>query len=185
MIDIRPLPRFDRDRFQSIASGYTTDAVYRVTREESDAAVHFALTLTPLPQPRAFRFPLAEADVGHYHAIVPGDYCWAAYAAEEVVGIALAEPQAWNRVLWVWEFHIARTHRGQGIGRGLMAALAAPARAAGLRAMVCETQNTNVPAIRFYRAVGFALEGVDISYYTNDDLAPEGTVAVFMKRRLA
>ncbi len=42
--------------------------------------------------------------------------------------------------------------------------------------------NTLVPAIDFYRAVGFAVEGIDLSYYTNDDLNNE--VAVFMKRRL-
>jgi ribosomal protein S18 acetylase RimI-like enzyme len=54
----------------------------------------------------------------------------------------------------------------------------------GLRAIICETQNTNVPAIRFYRAVGFGVEGVDISYYTNEDMLPGHTVAVFMKRRL-
>jgi len=43
-------------------------------------------------------------------------------------------------------------------------------------------QLTLVPAIDFYRAVGFAVEGIDRSYYTNDDLNNE--VAVFMKRRL-
>jgi ribosomal protein S18 acetylase RimI-like enzyme len=185
MIDIRPLDRFDSDRFQAIASGYRTDAVYRVMWHEDDVETRFTLTLEPLAQPREFRFPLVEADAAHYSALVPGDFCLAAYDGETVVGIVLAEPQAWNRVLWVWEFHVAATHRGQGIGRRLMDDVAGLARAAGLRALVCETQNTNVPAIRFYRAVGYALEGIDVSYYTNDDLLPGGTVAVFMKRRLA
>jgi ribosomal protein S18 acetylase RimI-like enzyme len=101
-----------------------------------------------------------------------------------MVGVALAEPRQWNETLWVWEFHVAETRRGRGIGRRLMAELAEQARAAGLRALVCETQNTNLPAINFYRAVGFTLEGVDVSYYTNDDMSPGGTVAVFMKLRI-
>ena len=46
-----------------------------------------------------------------------------------------------------------------------------------------ETQNTNVPAIHFYRSVGFELEGVDLSYYANDDF-PDGQIAVFMKKRV-
>jgi ribosomal protein S18 acetylase RimI-like enzyme len=48
--------------------------------------------------------------------------------------------------------------------------------------MVCET-NTNVPAISFYRQVGFSMDGVDLSYYTNRDLT-DGEVAIFMKRKL-
>lgn len=55
--------------------------------------------------------------------------------------------------------------------------------AAKLPVTLRETQNANVPAIDFYRAVGFGLEGVDLSYYSNvDKLA--GEVAVFMKRKL-
>ena len=57
------------------------------------------------------------------------------------------------------------------------------AKAEGLRILVCETQNTNVPAIDFYRRVGFEVDSVDLSYYTNSDV--EGEVAIFMKRKLA
>lgn len=90
----------------------------------------------------------------------------------------------WNKSLWVWEFHVAEMYRRRGLGRRLMDALAGRAKAAGLRTIVCETQNTDVPAIDFYRAVGFSIEGIDVSYYTNDDLLPGGEVAIFMKRRL-
>jgi streptothricin acetyltransferase len=38
-------------------------------------------------------------------------------------------------------------------------------------------------AMRFYRAVGFAVEGVDVSYYSNEDY-PDGEIAVFMKLRV-
>ena len=68
--------------------------------------------------------------------------------------------------------------------RAVGKAVAERARAAGQRALVLETQNTNVPAIRFYRRVGCTIEGVDISYYTNEDTQPGNTVAVFMKLRL-
>jgi ribosomal protein S18 acetylase RimI-like enzyme len=49
--------------------------------------------------------------------------------------------------------------------------------------MVCETQNTNAPAIAFYRRVGFELDGIDLSYYSNEDVT-QGEVALFMKLRL-
>ena len=50
-----------------------------------------------------------------------------------------------------------------------------------LRVIVCETQSSNVPAIRAYRRLGFVLDAVDLSFYSNEDVAQEN-VAVFMKR---
>jgi len=64
-----------------------------------------------------------------------------------------------------------------------MEALAEKARKAGLRTIVCETQTTNAPAIRFYRKLGFNIEGIDLSCYSNEDF-PDGEIAIFMKRRL-
>ena len=48
---------------------------------------------------------------------------------------------------------------------------------------MCETQTTNVPAIDFYRSVGFEVGGIDLSYYSNDDVQA-GEVALFLKRKL-
>ena len=45
------------------------------------------------------------------------------------------------------------------------------------------TQTTNVPAIDFYRKVGFEVDGIDLSYYGNNDVEA-GEVALFMKRKL-
>lgn len=196
-IDIRPLSHFDPATLQAIASGYTSRERYRVSRDESDALTTLRLALEPLPEPAIFRFPFDDNDLQRYAVLVPNEFCLGAWAAPnepanpdptsgpEQAAIALAEPHEWNSTLWVWEFHVAEAWRGQGVGRRLMAELARRAAAAGLRALVCETQNTNVAAIRFYRAAGFTLDGVDVSYYTNDDTAPGGTVAVFMKRRLS
>ena len=64
-----------------------------------------------------------------------------------------------------------------------MEAMADKAKEAGMRVIVCETQNYNVPAIEFYRKVGFEIEGIDLSYYSNRDMT-EGEVAIFMKRKL-
>ena len=64
-----------------------------------------------------------------------------------------------------------------------MECVAEKASRADFRTIVCETQNTNPTAINVYRKLGFRVEGVDISFYSNDDY-PEGEMAVFMKRRL-
>jgi ribosomal protein S18 acetylase RimI-like enzyme len=184
MIHIRPLSHFDPPAFIAISGGYTTTEMYRMTHSESDALAAFTLTLERLPAPEEFRFPFPESDRERYDALVPNAFSLGAYDGDALAGVALSEPQQWNNVVWVWEFHVAPAYQRQGLGRRLMAVLAERARAAGFRALVAETQNTNVPAIRFYRSVGYAIEGVDISYYTNQDLQPGHNMAIFMKLRL-
>jgi ribosomal protein S18 acetylase RimI-like enzyme len=53
-------------------------------------------------------------------------------------------------------------HRMVGVGTRLVEELTHLARDLKLRVVVCETQNTNVPAIEFYRKAGFELDGVDL-----------------------
>lgn len=64
-----------------------------------------------------------------------------------------------------------------------MQGLVQMARSSGLRVLVCETQNTDVPAINFYRVMAFEIDGIDLSYYTNNDLE-KGEVAIFMKKKI-
>ena len=73
-------------------------------------------------------------------------------------------------------------HR-QGIGRALMTQVVEKAIHDKFRIVYLETQNTNVKAIRFYRALGFSLDAIDLSFYTNHDVE-NGEVAFFMKKEL-
>jgi streptothricin acetyltransferase len=179
--EIHPLSAFDRESFLAIATGYMTSEMYRVVRFENDQETSFSLNLEHLPEPATYSFPFDNEELDQYTRLVDNGFCWGAYDGERLIGVAVAEPRWWNKTHWVREFHVASAYQHQGIGRKLMRIIAQQAKEAGLRALACETQNTNVAAIRFYRKVGFMLDGVDISYYTNDDTLPGRTVAVFMK----
>lgn len=184
MVLIQPLTELNDDLL-ALIQGYTAEALYAVEKVEQEGLATITLRLEELDTPFVKRFdPPDDYLAGHYQEVVTKGMSFAAYDAGRPVGIALAEAQEWNRTLWVWEFHVAPSHHGQGIGRRLMQALADKGKAAGLRIINCETQSTNVPAIRFYRSVGFTVEGIDLSYYTNEDMEPRREVAVFMKRRL-
>ncbi|MCI0397427.1 MAG: GNAT family N-acetyltransferase [Chloroflexi bacterium] len=181
---VRVLDRLEWDDLRRLVTGYTTSARYVVNKTETAAHTTITLQLLPLPEPHTRRYShIEEETYQRYTAALSHRLSLGAYDGDLLVGLALAEPQAWNRSLWVWEFHVTETHRRQGLGRRMMDSLAELARAAGLRVIVCETQNTNVPAIHFYRQLGFELDGIDLSYYTNEDY-PDGEIAVFMKRRL-
>lgn len=184
MAVIRPLSSIDTSLLKRLITGYTSSEMYRVTRVETADTIHFELRLTPLEQPFVKRYPpLDSTELQRYRDLAAAGQVFGAFDGETCVGIALCEPQRWNSSLYIWEFHIAPESQRQGAGRALMAAVEAHARAAGLRCLVCETQTTNVPAIRFYRALGFTFDAIDVSLYANDDIE-RGEVAVFMKKRM-
>ncbi len=182
-LDIRRLASLSEEDFLRLVTGYTSLTRYAVQKNESLERTSFSLELVKLERPYQKQWEYIPQELERYNDYLKEGYSLGAYLADRLVGMAVAEPRWWNKSLWVWEFHVEEDRRGAGIGLQLMQALAEQAQAAGLRALVVETQNTNVPAILFYRKAGFEIEGIDLSYYTNHD-AVDGEVAVFMKRKL-
>jgi ribosomal protein S18 acetylase RimI-like enzyme len=183
MITIRPYTPIRVDELNLLTGPITCHDTYRVSYHDSPARCGFELELIPLPSPHIHQYThIDEEWLRQYLALA--DLSLGAYDGEQLVGVLIAETRRWNDSLWVWEFHVAAARRGQGIGRLLMETAAQTAIQTGLRVIVCETQNTNSSAIKAYRGLGFRPEGLDISYYTNQDF-PGGDIAVFMKRRLS
>jgi streptothricin acetyltransferase len=166
-----------------IITGYTAHEKYQVTYTATDQSTTFSLELVSLAAPYTQHFNPDKEELEMIQRTLQAGWSLGAFDGDALVAVAIASPEKWNDTLRVWEFHVAESYRGEGIGRQLMDRLTQRAALAGLRAMVVETQSTNVPAIRFYRKAGFVLEGIDISYYTNHDY-PDGEMAVFLKRRL-
>ncbi len=183
MFEIRPLIQFDAAQFQETATGYVSNARYVVRKSESDARAAITLELEELKTPYTKTWDYGEEDWARYRQVVERGFSLGMYDGDLLIALAIAEAVQWNRSFWVWEFHVAPSHQGRGAGGQLMEALAEKAAQAGMRVMVCETQNTNLPAIRFYRQAGFEIGGLDLSYYSNQDVE-EGEVAIFMKRKL-
>jgi GNAT superfamily N-acetyltransferase len=61
----------------------------------------------------------------------------------------------------LWDIRVQPDHRGAGVGAALFDAACAWARTRRCRALHVETQNTNVPACRFYRRMGCTLASID------------------------
>lgn len=184
MIEIRTLEKLDADDIERVITDHSTQECYRVNYSDSGEQTSIALQLVQLSQPHIGKYHHFDtAELNRYADIIPNGYAFGAYEGDVLEGFIIAEAREWNDSLWVWEFHVAGDQRGKGIGRQLMETIAEKAKNARLRIIICETQNTNVSAIKIYRKLGFRVEGIDISYYTNKDY-PDGEMAVFMKRRL-
>ena len=184
-ITIRPLPVVEDAHLALLDAGYTTREVYAVSTVETPDLVRFELRLTPLDQPFVKRYPPPDpAARARYAALARDGHVLGAFVDGACAGLAITEPHAWNQSLYLHEIRVAPAYQRRGVGRRLMEQVLAAAQAQPLRCVVCETQNTNVPAIRFYRALGFTLDGLDLSLYSNSDRA-RGEIAVYLKRALA
>lgn len=183
-IEIRPLKLPDLLAVTRLITGYTSREKYIVERHESTEQFYISLFLQPLQEPYTREFTTDEETLAIYRDLLRGKYCFGAYVADQLTAVALAEYHVWNRTFWLWEFHVAEAHQQQGIGRVLMEHMCAQAYEAGARLILAETQNTNVPAIRFYRALGFAIEGIDVSYYDPENAVVGDEIAIFMKRHI-
>ena len=183
MADIRKLKELSHTDLHQLVVGYVSTSRYHVQKCEHDDTISIVLKRQELSDPYERDWPHLEEDFKNYERFVHQGFSFGVYEGDLLIGIAISEKQTWNRSLWIWEFHVAESHRGKGIGRQLMERVAKEAKEDGLRVLVCETQNTNVPAIDFYRKVGFEIGGVDLSHYTNTDIE-DGEVALFMKRKL-
>jgi ribosomal protein S18 acetylase RimI-like enzyme len=184
MVEILPLTGLDSADVDRVIGEYISDACYRVRYADSEAGTTIQLELAPLIEPYVGKYAhFDEETLRQYNRACAQGYSFGAFQEGVLVGFLIAEAQQWNASLWVWEFHVAGGQRRQGIGRRLMERAAEKAVAAGLRIITCETQNRNAVAIAAYRRLGFRVEGIDISLYSNEDY-PDRDVAVFMKRRL-
>jgi GNAT superfamily N-acetyltransferase len=63
---------------------------------------------------------------------------------------------------WVYDVFIDEPHRGKGFGRGLMEAVEAQVREAGLSRMELHVWVDNDPATSLYRSLGFVATGMEM-----------------------
>jgi ribosomal protein S18 acetylase RimI-like enzyme len=180
-LNIEPLTDLTPEDVRRLIVGYDSMHRYDVRWDESPDRTSFELTLVDLDEPFIRRWK-HEHMTDWYRSLLVEQLSFGARDGERLAGLAITESR-WNDEAMIWELHVEERQRGRGLGRRLLTAVEDAAREKGLRATVLETQTTNVAAIGFYRACGYQLRAVDLSFYENDDLA-RGEVAVFMKKPL-
>jgi ribosomal protein S18 acetylase RimI-like enzyme len=185
MITIKTLEEFTIDDQRSFGTnGYVSGGRYVAVKKESTRMTSITLKLAKFEKPFTKVWSHIDADFERYGRILPLGNSLGAYDGEKLVGVLIAEPRSWNNTLWIENIAVSESYRRKGIGSLLMKSIEKIARERGNRVIALETQNTNLPAITFYRKNGFEIDGVDLSYYTNTDLV-DGEVALFMKKKLA
>jgi ribosomal protein S18 acetylase RimI-like enzyme len=163
----------DRAALLGLDRSFTTDRVYRI----ASTADSFALEAIPVQPPLRKEFPLAD-DLGAERAWDEG---FVAEQGGSVIGFAAFTHRRWNRRTELSHLYVAPSVRGQGVGRTLVEAVIAAARDAEMRCVWLETSNLAYPAIQFYRRIGFALCGLDVSLYDPASEVAGETALYFMR----
>lgn len=181
---IKPIQKYTEEDQEKLGEfGYTADSKYQVNKTETEARTIIEIEKVELENELHKTYINNEEDYERYSKIASMGFSLGAYIGTELVGVVIAEEVQWNNTLLIWHFQVAEDWKRKSIGKQLMNELTCFAKVKRIRAINLETQNTNVNAIRFYRKCGFEIEGIDLSFYTNNDVH-DGEVAIFMKRKI-
>lgn len=181
---IRGLRTITRDHFEALDNGYTSTAKWVVRRTESAERVSVTVELVRLEKPYVKRWRCSDEDAAHLSQLLDHEMSFGAFDGDRLVGVAITEPRRWNNTVWVDTIYVDLAYRGKGIGSRLCNEVESVARRNGFRIIGLETQNTNAPAVAFYTKMGFVLDGLDVSFYSNNENL-EDEIAFFMKKHLA
>ena len=175
MLRIRPAqwPQ-DIAALAALDTELTTGQIYRPVREE----LAFRLVEEDVDPPLHKRYPFEPADLEERRN---WDFTAVAEVEGALAGFAAAQYVAWNRRVVLWHLYVAPAFRRQGVGSQLLAGVEAFARSVEARCVWLETQNVNVPAIRFYRRNGFQFCGFDDTLYDPATLNREESALFFVK----
>lgn len=174
LISIRALEwPSDRDAVLAIDTSVILDQVYRLKREGNS----FTLEVVEQSPPKTKRYDLA----GEEDSIAGAAWARVALHSGKIVGVATMNFAAWNRRARLEHLYVDKLVRGQGVGRRLVEAALAEAKAAEMRCLWVETQTINAPAVEFYQHLGFQWCGFDTSLYDSAYIVPSEE-AIFFAR---
>jgi ribosomal protein S18 acetylase RimI-like enzyme len=168
-VELRTARPADLDRLADLDDSFTTGTVFEVVVEPE----RLSLRAVPVDPPLTKVFPPDDE---------PGGTVFVAADGPRVRGFIALDVAGWHGRLVVRQLTVAPGYRGRGIGRALVERAAAHGRELGLRTLWLETSSVNAPAVRAYRRMGFALCGLDTTFYRGTPA--EGETALFFARDL-
>lgn len=165
---IEVLKSLTKEEFENLGhDGYESSQIYKLTLDSNDYSIIFKLKLENLKENYVKDFGTTSNDIDIYNDLMIDGYSFGAYT-NELVGFAICEVHDWNNSLYISNFIVSQKERQKGIGKQLMEKIIENAKNKKIRLIELETQNTNVPAIKFYQKQGFKITGIKSNLYDNE-----------------
>lgn len=156
-ITIRELNRkTDRKSVEAIDTAFETDTIFDVVTTNR----RIDLVEKQLDAPLVKAYSIAEV-FAHW---ARWDVGWVA-EDDGIRGFATIEHEPWHGRINLWFLYIQPAWRRRGVGRALLEVVEAYGREQGATHVWLETSNVNVPGVRAYERLGYALCGADVHHY--------------------
>jgi ribosomal protein S18 acetylase RimI-like enzyme len=186
MITLRALTAEDIPNLAQIRTGFIASTVLHIERngEGLETSWHLVEELLTVPFNRGDGYDFDEVTQEEVRERMQraeqGDaYQRVADFEGRLIGLVEVEIQEWNNSAQLINLMVDADYRGQGLGRRLWHRAVDFARQSDVRAILVETQNTNVAACRFYARMGCQLSGLHESFYDADPDETPDEVALF------
>lgn len=98
-----------------------------------------------------------------------------AYEDGKCIGVAIYEDY-WLRYMYLLDLKVSAEARGKGVGKALIQAGLAEAKARGYRGLYTIAQDNNLNACMFYLHAGFTIGGFDNRTYTGTSQEGKGDI---------
>lgn len=187
MFEIRAMTVEDISRLSEIDPNFVGDSVLEVQKSGRGMEVTWTLLERRLVKPydKGRRYDLLESDLADIRRRLEMGKGLELVAVDAggIIGMLDLALETWNNTAHLWFILVDRAHRGRGVGRQMFERAIEYARRQGVRAITIETQSNNVPACRYYAAIGCELAGLNDQFYSNEDLEV-GEVALFWAFRV-
>ncbi|MBN2382823.1 GNAT family N-acetyltransferase [bacterium] len=164
-------------------SGYESDVEYQVSFSCGSEKTEFKVERRIKDKPNQKVWIRTDDERYRLTEIINYGLSYTLFSDNFPIGQFLLEKREWNNTMFIESIEIIKNERGKGYGSLLMNEIYRIAEENNYRIIALETQTKNGKAIDFYYKHGYRIEGIDISFYTNDDFANQ-EIAVFMKKRI-
>jgi len=167
---IEVLKSLTKEEFENLGhDGYESNQIYNLTLDTNDNSILFKLKLENLKENYVKDFGTTSNDIDTYNDLILEGNSFGVYT-NGLVGLAICEKHDWNNSLYISNFIVSQKERQKGIGKCLMEKIIKHSKNKKIRLIELETQNTNVPAIKFYQKQGFKITGLKSNLYDNEGI---------------
>lgn len=119
-----------------------------------------------------------------FDALCAEGVAFGAYDQETCVGLLVCKRSFW-KYMYVYDLKVSASHRGQGIGRALIAAGKQEAHLQGYQGLYLQAQDNNLNACLFYLKAGFEIGGFDNHVYNGTSQAGKADIVFYTKQEVA
>lgn len=154
-------------------NGYITDKILAVSFVEYSGSFEFILREKKLTYTKIWETNSNGLD--ELNEIIAKGNSFGAFESGKLTGWIICDHRTWNNSFYIENILISEEFRRNGTGAQLIKNAVREAKNLNCRVIELETQNTNYPAIQFYRRLGFGITGINTRLYENSD-----ETAIFM-----